>query len=45
MRFEITTPALPVPLVATTASKAMVLAAAFVSQGHSVTVTPIKKDK
>lgn len=45
MKYEIATPALPVPLVATTASKAMTLASAFVAQGHKVTITPIEKAK
>lgn len=45
MKYEIICSALPLPLVASTASKAMVLAAAFVSQGHAVTINPVKKDK
>lgn len=45
MKYEIICSALPHPLVASTPAKAMVLASAFVAQGHAVTINPLKKDK
>lgn len=44
MRYQITTAALPLPLVAPSLPRAMDFARAFIEQGHAVTITPIEKD-